>query len=60
MATAARQRGITLIGFIIVLAVVGFALFIGAKLFPKFDAGSYIDQGACDVDPGLPTPGGSG
>ncbi|MCA9693047.1 MAG: VWA domain-containing protein [Nannocystaceae bacterium] len=28
----------------------------GAKLFPKFDAGSYIDQGACDVDPGVEVP----
>jgi hypothetical protein len=36
MATAARQRGITLIGFVIVLALAGFALFIGAKLFPMY------------------------
>lgn len=30
------QRGITLIGFIIVLAVAGFFLFVGAKLFPMY------------------------
>jgi Mg-chelatase subunit ChlD len=25
----------------------------GVKLFPKIDAGSYIDEGACDVDAGV-------
>ncbi|WP_101926646.1 MULTISPECIES: DUF4845 domain-containing protein [Luteimonas] len=30
------QRGITLLGFIIVLAVVGFAAYIGMKLFPMY------------------------
>ncbi len=28
----------------------------GAKLFPKYDAGSYINEGACDVDPGIEVP----
>lgn len=31
-----RQGGITLIGFIIVAAVVGFFLYIGIKLFPMY------------------------
>jgi hypothetical protein len=31
-----RQRGITLIGFLIVLSVAGFFLFIGAKLMPVY------------------------
>ncbi len=31
-----RQRGITLIGFIIVLAIAGFFFFVGAKLFPLY------------------------
>ncbi len=30
------QRGITLLGFVIVLAVVGFAAYIGMKLFPMY------------------------
>ncbi len=28
----------------------------GAKLFPKYDAGSYINEGACDVEPGIEVP----
>ena len=31
-----KQGGITLIGFVIVAAVVGFFLYIGAKLFPMY------------------------
>jgi hypothetical protein len=31
-----RQSGITLLGFIIVLAVVGFFAFLGMKLFPAY------------------------
>ena len=31
-----RQGGITLIGFLIVAAVVGFFIFIGIKLFPMY------------------------
>lgn len=30
------QRGITLLGFIIVLAVVGFLAYVGMKLFPMY------------------------
>lgn len=36
MRMAMNQRGVSLIGFVIVMAVVGFALFIGAKLFPMY------------------------
>jgi len=31
-----KQRGITLLGFIIVLAVVGFFAYVGMKLFPMY------------------------
>lgn len=36
MRLAVRQRGITLIGFVIVLAIGGFFFFVGAKLFPLY------------------------
>ena len=36
MRLAMGQRGISLIGFIIVLSIAAFALFIGAKLFPMY------------------------
>lgn len=32
----ATQRGITLIGFVIVLAIAGFFFYIGAQLFPVY------------------------
>ncbi|MFT4198276.1 MAG: DUF4845 domain-containing protein [Pseudoxanthomonas sp.] len=32
-----RQQGMTLIGFLITLAVVGFAVYIGMKLFPMYE-----------------------
>lgn len=31
-----RQQGLTLMSFIVVLAVVGFAAFVGMKLFPMY------------------------
>jgi len=31
-----RQRGLTLIGFVVLLALVGFFAFIGMKLFPVY------------------------
>jgi hypothetical protein len=34
--TGKRQRGLTLIGFIMVLAIAGFFAFIGMKLFPVY------------------------
>lgn len=36
MQTMKAQRGITLIGFIMVLAVIGVFLFVGFKLFPVY------------------------
>ena len=36
MRLALGQRGITLIGFVIVLSLAAFAFFIGAKLFPMY------------------------
>ena len=36
MASKARQQGITLMGFLMVLAVVGVFAFIGIKLFPVY------------------------
>ena len=36
MRWAVGQRGITLIGFVIVLSIAGFFFFIGAKLFPVY------------------------
>jgi hypothetical protein len=36
MAGKARQSGLTLIGFIVVLSVVGFFAFVGMKLFPVY------------------------
>jgi Tfp pilus assembly protein PilE len=36
MQTIAKQRGITLLGFIMVLAVVGVFAFVGFKLFPVY------------------------
>ena len=33
-----KQAGMTLTSFLVVLAVVGFALFIGMKLFPMYQA----------------------
>ncbi|SEK75311.1 protein of unknown function [Pseudoxanthomonas sp. GM95] len=32
-----KQSGITLIGFLIVLSVVGFAAYVGMKLFPMYE-----------------------
>ena len=36
MQTLVKQRGITLIGFIIVMAVVGFFIFLGMRLVPVY------------------------
>ena len=36
MASGKQQRGITLMGFVMVLAVVGFAAFVFMKLFPVY------------------------
>lgn len=36
MASKRKQQGVTLTGFLMLLVVVGFALFIGMKLFPMY------------------------
>lgn len=55
-----KQSGITFIGFLIVLAVVGFAAFIGMKLFPMYQEfyavktaakGLSGEPGVADMDP---------
>ena len=55
-----KQRGITFIGFLVVLAVVGFAAFIGMKLFPMYQEfhavksaakGLAGEPGVGDMDP---------
>jgi len=55
-----KQSGMTLIGFLIVLAVVGFAAYIGMKLFPMYQEyysvraamkGLAAEPGIGDMDP---------
>lgn len=55
-----NQSGITLIGFVIVLAVVGFAAYIGMKLFPMYEEyyslkmaakGLADEPGSANMDP---------
>jgi hypothetical protein len=55
-----NQRGITFIGFLVVLAVVGFAAYIGMKLFPMYQEfyavktaakGLASEPGVGDMDP---------
>lgn len=56
-----KQRGISFIGFLVVLAVVGFAAFVGMKLFPMYQEfyavkaaakGLAGEPGVGDMDPG--------
>lgn len=49
-----RQQGMTLMSFIIVLAVVGFAAFIGMKLFPMYQEYFAVRSAMKDMaaDPG--------
>ena len=56
-----NQGGMTLIGFVIVLAVVGFFAYIGMKLFPMYSEyyavkqalkGLQAEPGIADKDPG--------
>ncbi|KAF1721320.1 DUF4845 domain-containing protein [Pseudoxanthomonas wuyuanensis] len=55
-----KQSGMTLIGFLVVLAVVGFAAYIGMKLFPMYQEyyavrsamkGLASEPGIGDMDP---------
>ena len=55
-----KQRGVSFIGFLVVLAVVGFAAFVGMKLFPMYQEfyavkaaakGLAEQPGVADMDP---------
>ncbi|BBJ97184.1 hypothetical protein Xcc1_29140 [Xanthomonas campestris pv. campestris] len=46
-----KQSGMTLTSFVVVLAVVGFALYLGMKLFPDVSGilrSPYVDEGPCE------------
>ncbi len=49
MKQLSRQRGITLLGLVIVLTVVGFAAFVGMKLFPVYQEYFSVVQGMKSV-----------
>ena len=57
MQTMVKQRGITLIGFIMVLAVVGVFAFVGFKLFPVYAEyySAVSDLKAACKEPDAPT-----
>ena len=57
MQTMKAQRGITLIGFIMLLAVVGVFLFVGFKLFPVYAEyySAVTDMKASCKEPDAPT-----
>ena len=55
-----KQSGLSLIGFLVVLAVVGFAAYVGMKLFPMYQEyysvtsamkGLANEPGVADMDP---------
>ena len=55
-----KQSGLSLVGFLVVLAVVGFAAYIGMKLFPMYQEfyavqsamkGLANEPGVADMDP---------
>lgn len=43
------QRGLTLIGFVIALAIAGFFMIMGAKLFPAYSEFSSVKKAMNDV-----------
>jgi hypothetical protein len=60
MAMKRKQGGLSLLGFLVVLAVVGFAAYIGMKLFPMYQEyysvrsamkGLANEPGVADMDP---------
>jgi hypothetical protein len=60
MAMKRKQSGLSLIGFLVVLSVVGFAAYIGMKLFPMYQEyysvtsamkGLASEPGVADMDP---------
>ena len=55
-----KQSGLSLVGFLVVLAVVGFAAYVGMKLFPMYQEyysvqsamkGRANEPGVADMDP---------
>ncbi len=55
-----KQSGLSLVGFLVVLAVVGFAAYVGMKLFPMYQEyysvttamkGLASEPGVADMDP---------
>ena len=55
-----KQSGLSLVGFLVVLAVVGFAAYVGMKLFPMYQEyysvqsamkGLANEPGVADMDP---------
>ncbi len=55
MASKAKQGGLTLIGFVVVLGVVGFFAFLGMKLFPVYTEYYSVVQAmkAVQAEPGV-------
>ena len=60
MAMKHKQSGLSLVGFLVVLAVVGFAAYVGMKLFPMYQEyysvqsamkGLANEPGVADMDP---------
>jgi hypothetical protein len=60
MAMKRKQGGLSLVGFLVVLAVVGFAAYVGMKLFPMYQEyyavqsamkGLANEPGIADMDP---------
>ena len=60
MAMKRKQSGLSLVGFLVVLAVVGFAAYVGMKLFPMYQEyysvstamkGLANEPGVADMDP---------
>ena len=57
IANPTRQRGVTLLGFLVILAVVGFFAFIVMRLFPVYSEYYSVVQGMKQVqqEPGIAT-----
>lgn len=55
MKNGSTQRGLTLIGFVMVLAVVGFFAFLGLKLFPVYTEYYAVvqDMKGIQLEPGV-------
>lgn len=57
MSHAAKQRGITLIGFVFILAIAGFFAFLGMRLFPVYTEYYSVvtDMKGLAAEPGVAT-----